>query len=121
VAINGLVTAMKDEQRPTSAERRPAGEMQRDARRIERRMATVNEGPAALHQFITSQTLRDETREAGVAFEEQSRRAGVAAQRRWGYEARDCRPSLRSATDATPAADFEEQSRQRRKELLGRD
>ncbi|MGO9650239.1 MAG: DUF2213 domain-containing protein [Terriglobales bacterium] len=120
-AINGLVTAMKDEQRPTTTERRrPAGEMLRDAKRIEQRMATTNEGPAALHQFITSQALRDETQAAGVAFEEQSRRAGVAAQRRWGYEARDCRPSLRRATDATPAQDFEEVTRQRRKELLGR-
>jgi hypothetical protein len=128
-AITRLTAIMKDEHSQTSADRRrqnSAGEMLRDAKRIEEYLRTAP-GPAELDRFIrggpqtTSEELRQSNLRRADEFSEQARAAGIAAQNRWGYQVKDCRPSLRRVPDnATPAQDFEDATRARRKQLLGR-
>jgi hypothetical protein len=123
-AVNQLCATMKDEK--PAERRRPnlANEMLADARRVERHMSAAHP-PGELDRLIrgrpqSSEELRQSAQAAADDFAAAARRAGIESQRRWGYETRDCRPSLRRSTDATPAEDFEDAARARRKELLGR-
>jgi uncharacterized protein DUF2213 len=104
--INALAALLNAE---TASRRRRATDapnlarkMVRSAADLSQRMATVNEGPQSLHRFIVAQqdsaAFYEAQRQAGADFEAAANAAGRRAR---GEPTRDCRPSLRRATDAS--------------------